>query len=325
MRICIAGAGAIGGWLGARLALAGRDEICALARGATLTALRERGWRLQSDGAWHQAPARASDQATELGVQDLVVIAVKGPSLTALAPQLAPLIGPHTLLVPAMNGVPFWFCHGVPGFEEPLASLDPGGAIERALPMAQVLGCVVHVAAQVAEPGCVEHRMGQRLILGEPAGGRSDRLDAACRSLGVPGVTAEASHDVRRDIWFKLWGNLTMNPVSALTGAATDALLADPLVVALCNAAMREARTIGERIGCRIDQEPGERHAVTRRLGAFKTSMLQDAEAGRPLELDAIVTAAHEIGARMGIEMPAIGAILGLTRLWARGRGLYPN
>jgi 2-dehydropantoate 2-reductase len=326
MKICIVGAGAIGGFLGTRLAATGRHEVSALARGATLQALRDNGWRIRSGNASVQAPARASDQPALLGAQDVVVVAVKGPALPALAPTLGPLIGPHTLIVPAMNGVPWWFCQGRPGFgDAPLSSVDPDGGIAHALPVAQVIGCVVHISCAMAEPGLVMHKMGQGLIIGEPSGGESQRVQALAATLSEAGFDATASTDVRSDIWYKLWGNLTMNPVSAITGATVDRVMADPLVLAFCTQAMQEAADIGARIGCPIAQTPQDRHVITRKLGAFKTSMLQDVEAGRAIELDAIVGAAREIAQRVGLPTPAIDALLGLTRLFARCRGLYPD
>lgn len=325
MKVCIVGAGAVGGLIGARLAAAGRAEVSAIARGATLAALREHGWRLQSPDGDVQAPAHASGDARELGPQDLVVVAVKGPALGAVAPTLAPLLGPDTVVLPAMNGVPWWFCRGVAGVEEiALESVDPGGVVAAAIPLAQVLGCVVYVSAAIVEPGRIVHRFDQRLVIGEPKGGLSARADAVADLMRHAGFDAKASADIRHDIWFKLWGNLTVNPVSALTGATGDRILADPLVRAFCSAAMREAAAIGERIGCPIAQTPEERHTVTAKLGAFRTSMLQDVEAGRPIELDAIVGAVHEIGLRLGIATPSIDALLGLTRLFGRVRGLYP-
>jgi 2-dehydropantoate 2-reductase len=324
MKVCIVGAGAIGGLIGTRLAAAS-VSTSALARGATLDALRRHGWRLDTAQGRVSAPVQASDSAAALGVHDLVVVAVKAPALPALAPSLAPLIGPGTLVLPAMNGVPWWFCRGRPGFEAPLRSVDPGGAIERALAFDQVIGCVVHASAASPEPGLVQHRMGQGLIVGEPGGGRSERVQRVVDLLARAGFDVTHSDDLRRDLWFKLWGNLTMNPVSALTGATIDRVLADPLVRAFCSAAMAEAAVIGARIGCAIEQSPEDRHAVTAKLGAFKTSMLQDAAAGRAIELDAIVGAVHEIGARLGLSSPHIGALLGLTRLMGRTRGLYPT
>jgi 2-dehydropantoate 2-reductase len=327
MKVCIAGAGAIGGFIGSRLARAGRAQVCALARGATLQSLQSRGWRLRRvDGAVEQAPAHAREQAAELGVQDLVIVAVKGPALPRLAPALGPLIGPRTMVMPAMNGVPWWFCLGLPGFgDAPLASVDPGGVIARAIALPQVVGCVVHASASAPEPGLVQHRMGQGLIVGEPLGGRSERVQGVADLLAHAGFDVTHTDNVRGDIWYKLWGNLTMNPVSAITGATIDRLLDDPLVVEACSAAMREAKAIGTRIGCPIAQSPHDRHEVTRKLGAFKTSMLQDVEAGRPIELDAIVGVVHEIGRRLGEPTPMIDALLGLTRLFARTRGQYPE
>jgi 2-dehydropantoate 2-reductase len=325
MKVCIIGAGAIGGFLGARLAAAGRAEVSAFARGATLAALREHGWRVRSGDALLQARAHATDKPAELGVQDLVIVAVKGPALTAVAQGIAPLLGAHTLVLPAMNGVPWWFCQGVAGFDAaPLQSVDPGGAVARAIPFAQVLGGVVHMSTSTSEPGLVQHRMGQGLIVGEPVGGRSERVQGIVDLLAHAGFDATHSANIRYDIWYKLWGNLTMNPVSAITGATIDRVLADPLVREFCSAAMVEAAMIGARLGCAIEQTPEDRHAVTARLGAFRSSMLQDVDAGRAIELDAIVGAVHEIAQRLNIAAPNIAALLGLARLFGRVHGLYP-
>ena len=326
MRICIAGAGAIGGLIGARLAATGMHVTSALARGPTLAALRRHGWRLREGGELQRAAVVPSDDARVLGVQDLVVIAVKAPALPALAPQLAPLIGEHTIVLPAMNGVPWWFGPATPALAgAPLASVDPGGAIARAIPLHHVVGCVVHASALTAEPGLTVHKMGNGLLIGEPAGGLSERVEQLRLLLEMAGFETTASPDIRRGAWYKLWGNLVMNPVSALTGATADRILDDALVRGFCNAAMAEAAAIGALIGCGIEQTPEDRNALTRRLGAFKTSMLQDAEARRPLELDAIVGAVAEIGDRLRVPTPNIDALLGLARLFARERGLYPG
>ena len=328
-RITIVGMGAVGAFIAARLAAAGNAPR-ALARGATLAALRERGVGLHGAGGLQRHPIDASGDARAFGAQDLVIVAVKAQSLGALAPTLAPLIGPQTIVLPAMNGVPWWFLQTPAlaarfgGHAGRLASVDADGAIGAALPLAQVLGCVVHFTCSSPAPGEVRHGFGDRLIVGEPAGGASARTEAVAALLRDAGFTVEASEDVRRDIWFKLWGNMTTNPISALTGATVDRILDDPQVNAFMLQAMAEAREIGARIGCPIEQSGEDRMVVTRSLGAFKTSMLQDAEAGRPLELDALVGAVYEIGARVGVATPAIGALLGLTRLMARGRGLYP-
>ncbi|MFZ2649570.1 MAG: 2-dehydropantoate 2-reductase [Burkholderiaceae bacterium] len=324
MKVCIIGAGAIGGFIGTRLAVAGRAELSALARGATLAALREHGWRTESGGTLMQADARATDNPAELGPQDLIIIAVKGPALTAVAQGITPLLAPHTMVMPAMNGVPWWFCDAVQGIAAaPLQSVDPGGVVARSIAMSRVVGCVVHASAAAPEPGFVQHRMGKGLIVGEPAGGKSERVQRIAELLVHAGFDVTHSGNIRYDIWYKLWGNLTMNPVSAITGASIDRVLADPLVREYCSAAMREAAAIGARIGCPIEETPADRHAVTAKLGAFKSSMLQDVEAGRTIELDAIVGAVLEIAQRLGVDAPNIGALFGLTRLFGRVRGLY--
>jgi 2-dehydropantoate 2-reductase len=326
MKICIVGAGAIGGFIGTRLAAAGRAQVSVLARGATLAALQTHGWRLQSGSTHTQVPARASDSATELGAQDLVIVAVKAPAMSAVAQSLAPMLGAHTMVMPAMNGVPWWFCQGRPEVgTEPLHSVDPGGAISKAIALERVLGCVVHTSCSTPEPGLVQHKMGQGLIIGEPAGGLSARVQRVAEVLAHAGFDVTQAADVRYDIWYKLWGNMTMNPVSAMTGATIDRILADPLVRQFCSAAMSEAAAIGERIGCKVAQSPEDRHAVTAKLGAFKTSMLQDAQAGRPLELDALVSVVHELGQRLNVPTPNVAALLGLSRLFGRVQGLYPE
>lgn len=322
MRIGVVGLGAVGGFLAARLAAAGH-EVSALARGATLAAVRTHGLRVQQQDGLVRAAVAVSDDPRALGTQDLVIVALKAPALAAAAESIAALRAPGGVVMPAMNGVPWWFL-GTRDNAVPLASVDPQGRIAAALPLDHVLGCVVHFASSSPEPGIVRHGFGERLIVGEPRGGASARTAAVVAALAAAGLRAEASDDIRRDIWFKLWGNMTMNPVSALTGATADRILDDPLVAAFMERAMAEAAEIGARIGCPIAQSGRERMAVTRELGAFKTSMLQDAEAGRALELDALVTAVHEIGERVGLPMPNIGALLGLTRLMARQRGLHP-
>ena len=326
MKVCVVGAGAIGGFIGARLAAAGQAQVSVLARGATLGALRGQGWRLSMAGTLVQAPAQASDNAAELGRQDLVVIAVKGQSLTQAAAAMAPLLGPQTLVLPAMNGVPWWFCQGLSGFDrEPLRSVDPGGCIAAAIPYGQILGCVVHASCSTIEPGWVQHKVGQGLIVGEPAGGLSARAQRVVDLLAQAGFETTHTPEVRQAIWYKLWGNLTMNPVSAITGATVDRLLGDPQLRGFCTAVMQEVAALGARIGCQIAQSAEDRHAVTARLGAFKTSMLQDAEAGRPIELDAIVGAVFEIGQRLGESTPYIAALLGLTRVFGQVHGLLPT
>lgn len=329
MKITVVGLGAVGGLLAARLALAGH-QVSALARGHTLQAVRERGLALRMGGQVQHAALPASDDPAAFGPQDLLLIALKGQALPELAGTLTPLIGPHTLIVPAMNGVPWWFLQ-TPALQarftaaqRQLDSVDPRGDTGRALPFAQVLGCVVHLTCSQPEPGVVQHGFGDRLIFGEPAGGVSERVNRVAAAFAEAGFKAEASPDIRREIWFKLWGNMTMNPVSALTGATADRILDDPLVRGFMLRAMAEAAAVGAQIGCPIEQSGEERLAIARQLGAFKTSMLQDSEANRSLEIDAIVSAVHEIGAKLGMATPDIDTVLGLVRLMARTRGLYP-
>lgn len=327
MKVCIYGAGAIGGFIGASLAALPGQAVSAVARGETLAALRAHGWRLRRDGDLQVAPCAAvSDDPADLGVQDLVVIAVKATALAAVATRIAPLLGPGTLVLPAMNGVPWWFGAGCDAIgAEPLASVDPGGVAAAAIPLPMVLGCVVHASAFVAAPGLVEQRKGQGLIIGEPLGGTSPRAEALGALLRQAGFEVNVSDHIRRDIWYKLWGNMTMNPITAITGATVDRVLDDADLRGFCSAVMREAAAVGARIGCAIDQTPEDRHAVTRRLGAFRTSMEQDVAAGRPVELDALVGVVREIGQRVGVATPNIDALLGLTRLFAQVRGLYPS
>ena len=331
MKICIVGAGAIGGWIGTKLAAAGTHEVSAhevsaLARGDTLAALQQHGWRLDTVTGLVQAPLhRASSNASDLGVQDLIVIAVKSQSLADVAPTLSPLIGKHTLILPAMNGVPWWFMQAI--WDQPLQSTDPRGLIQQALPANQVIGCVVHASTSAPSPGLARHHGGQKLIVGEPQGelegASSARVVALVQALSGAGFEVVHSKDIRHNIWYKLWGNMTMNPISAITGATIDRVLGDKLVRGFCSSVMLEAQAIGARIGCPIDETPEDRHAVTAKLGAFKTSMLQDVEAGRAIELDAIVGAVREIGERLEMHTPNIDALLGLTRLLGQSKSLY--
>jgi 2-dehydropantoate 2-reductase len=325
LTFCVVGAGAVGGQIGARLAASGQ-QTSALARGATLAALRDHGWRLQTTDGLVQGPVRASADATELGPHDVVVLAVKGPSLQSVAAHLPALIRPGTVVVTAVNGVPWWFFQRFGGRYEglPLRSVDPGGVLARTIPVTQVLGAVVHFSASCPTPGVVVAHAGRRLIIGEPDGRLSERLQRVSNALRGGGLDVEVTDAVQREIWFKLWGNMTMNPISALTGATADLILDDELVRSFSEAVMREAAAVGAEIGCRIEQSTADRIAVTRQLGALRTSMLQDAEAGRPLELDAMLSAVREIATATGTATPFTDGLLGLSRLNARVRRLYP-
>jgi len=323
-KVCIYGAGAIGAWIGTRLGLAG-SAVSVVARGATLQALQAHGLRCDLDGQTLAVPVQASADAASLGVQDLVVIAVKAPALQDVARGIAPLLGPHTVVLTAMNGVPWWFFAGFGGdyAGTPLQAIDPQGEIAAAIPAQQVIGCVVHASCALAGPGHAKHHFGNRLIVGEPSGQATQRVQQLVALLTRAGFETELSPQIQKDIWYKLWGNMTVNPVSALTGATTDLILDDPLVRDFISRVMYEARDIGARIGIPIAQQPEDRHAVTRKLGAFKTSMLQDVEAGRPVELDALVTVVRELGTLTGVPTPYTDTLLGLARLHARVQGLY--
>jgi len=325
MKVCIYGVGAIGGFLGARLAHADCD-VSAVARGATAAALRSQGLRVQSGDELTSARVTVTEDPATLGAQDLVIISVKGPNMASVAARIAPLLGSDTVVLTAMNGVPWWFFHGFGGrfSGTRLAAIDPDGAIAVAIPDRHVIGCVVHMSCSTLQPGMVRHVFGDQLIIGEPDGRKSPRVEALATLLARAGFATTVSASIQSDIWYKLWGNMTMNPVSALTGATADRILADPLVHRFFLAVMAEASAIGTAIGCPIAQSGEERIAIAAKLGAFKTSMLQDVEAGKPVELDALVTAVREIGERAGIATPNIDALLGLARVQAQTRGLYP-
>ena len=324
-RVTIVGAGAIGGWLGVRLAQAG-CTVSAIARGETLANLQREGLRLRSGDSEQTVSVQAVPDGSQLGPQDLVIVAVKAPALANVAPLVAPLLGPKTVVLTAMNGVPWWFFDGFGGNHAGtrLQTIDPEGALARAMPAAHVIGCVVHASCSVDAPGAIRHHFGNGLIVGEPAGGESPRVQALAALLQRAGLNATVSPQIQKDIWYKLWGNMTVNPVSALTGATTDRILGDELVRGFISAVMLEAKAIGERIGIPIDQQPADRHAVTLKLGAFKTSMLQDVEARKPVELDALVSVVRELGQLTGVPTPFTDALLGLSRLQAQTLGLYP-
>ena len=324
MKVCTYGAGAIGGWIGSGLARAG-CTVSMVARGATLDALRAHGIRVDQDNATTSQTVIASADPADLGIQDLVVLAVKAPSLPQVVAQIGPLIGPDTIVLTAMNGVPWWFLQGF-GAElagRQLNSVDPDGALARAIPARHIVGCVVHASCSLDAPGLVRHRFGNRLIVGEPSGEQSVRVLALAALLEKAGFEAPVSQQIQKDIWFKLWGNMTVNPISALTGATTDLIMGDELVRGFISAVMLEAKEIGARIGITIDQQPEDRHAVTLKLGAFRTSMLQDVDAGKPIELDALVSAVRELGLLTRVATPHTDALLGLARLQGRVLGLY--
>ena len=348
-KICIVGAGAIGGliagWIAQRIP-ATEAEVSILARGETLVALRGRGLRIDEASAPEAAPIivhpRADSDPAALGVQDVVIVAVKAPALAAVAPAVARLIGPRTQVVVAMNGVPWWFFDGQPGPCQGLrlASVDPGDGVRAAIPTRHVIGCVVHLGCSNLGPAQLRHGMGNGLILGDAFGPARLAGEAAAPALAGPddpqsperlaaladllqraGFAASVTPQIQREVWYKLWGNMSMNPISVLTRATLDRILDEPLTRAWVSTLMREAQALGNAFGCPIDQDPEERHQMTRKIGAFKTSMLQDHEAGRPMEIDALVGSVSEIGHHLGLPTPNIDALLGLVRLAARSCG----
>ena len=325
-KVCMYGVGAIGGWMGARVGQLAGVQLSLVARGDTLRALQQHGLRLHSGNTTHTVAAQVSAQPAELGVQDLVVIAVKAPALHQVAQHIAPLIGPHTVVLTAMNGVPWWFLQQFGGAyaNTPLRSVDADGSIARAIAAPHVLGGVVHASCSLRAPGEIEHHFGNGLIVGEPSGGLSERGQALQALFADAGFEASLSPHIQKDVWYKLWGNMSVNPVSALTGATTDKIMNDPLVRSFISSVMLEAKEIGARIGLAIEQQPEDRHAITRKLGAFKTSMLQDVQAHRAVELDALVGAVRELGQITGVATPYTDALMGLARLQAQGLGLYP-
>ncbi|MBC7608628.1 MAG: 2-dehydropantoate 2-reductase [Polaromonas sp.] len=326
MKACIYGAGAIGSWIGSGLARASVD-VSMVARGATLAALQQHGLRLNQGGQTVAHKVSCSAEPAGLGIQDLVVLSVKAPSLPEVVRHIAPLVGPNTMVLTAMNGVPWWFLQGFGGAlaGQRLTSVDPRGDIAAAIPAQHVIGGVVHASCSMDAPGLVRHHFGNKLIIGEPSGQKTDRAVQLAALLEKAGFETLLSSQIQKDIWFKLWGNMTINPISALTGATTDLILQDDLVRAFISSAMLEAKEIGARMGIAVDQQPEDRHAVTLKLGAFKTSMLQDVEAGRAIELDALVSSVRELGALTGVVTPFTDALLGLARLHGRVRGIYAS
>ncbi|MDO6564091.1 2-dehydropantoate 2-reductase [Amphritea sp. 1_MG-2023] len=315
MKVCVYGAGAIGGLIAARLSAAGAT-VSVIARGQKLLALQQSGVGLTEEGETRFYPVSAVSQANELDVQDLIIIAVKQPAVSPIIKDIKPLIGEQTRVLLAMNGVPWWFFDGLPKVtSDPiLKTVDPQGDLRDHLPSHQVIGCVVHLAAASTSPGVIKLSTGNHLIIGEPNGEPSAPTLQVGELLKKSGFSVDISATIQRNIWFKLLGNMTINPISALTRATADRILDDPLLNQFCCKAMTEALAIGHEIGCPIDQTPEERNAQTQTLGAFKTSMLQDVEAGNPLEYIALVGGVYEIAEKLGKEVPYTAAIYGLIR-----------
>jgi len=324
MKICIYGAGAVGGLMAGWLARAGH-AVSVVARGANLTAIREKGLRVHSEGKETAYPVQADGDAAKLGAQDAVIVAVKGQSLAQVARGIGPLLGGHTSVVTAMNGVPWWFFDRLEfgGGKLRLESLDPGGALSRAMPTERIVGCVVHLAASTPEPGVIRHNMGRRLILGEPGGRNGARTQGIAEALAQAGFECVQSPFIEKDFWVKLLGNVSFNPVSALTLSTADRLIADAEVKAYMVAIMREVLAIGRAVGVDADIDPEARIDMARNLGKFKTSMLQDLEAGKSLEIDGLLTGTLEVARKAGVPAPFTESLSGLARLRAQSTGQY--
>ena len=324
MKVCIFGAGAIGGYMGVKLAKAGAD-VSLVARGPHLAAMQEQGLTLIEEGETKTVPVTASDDPAALGVQDYVIVTLKAHSVPPVVSKMAPLIGPNTTLVSGVNGVPWWYFHKLEGAHEGtrLDSVDPGNVQWDGFGPDRVLGCVVYPAAEVIEPGVIKHIEGNRFSLGEPDGSKSDRAQALSKILANAGLKAPVRPKLRDEIWVKLWGNLSFNPISALTHATLDVLCTDEGTRAVARNMMVEAQEIAERLGVKFPIDVDRRIAGGAAVGAHRTSMLQDLDQGRPMEIDALVASVQELGRVTGVPTPTIDTVLGLIRLRARTAGLY--
>lgn len=324
--IAIFGAGAIGGYVAAKLAIAGRVELSLVARGAHLQAIQANGLRLLEDGQESAVPVRAVADARELEVQDYVVLALKAHSVAPALDQIASLLGPDTAVVTMQNGVPWWYFYRLGGALDGtrLASVDPGGVIWDRLGPERIIGSIVYPSAEIDEPGLVRHIEGRRFSLGEPSGERSARVTRFSEELIAAGLQAPIREDIRSETWIKLWGNVSFNPISALTGSTLEAIVADEGTRTLARAMMLEAQAIGERLGVKFPIGVDRRIKGAGDVGAHKTSMLQDLERGRPMEIDALVSAVQELGWLTGQPTPAIDTVLALVRRLAIERGCYP-
>ncbi|MGB3126013.1 MAG: 2-dehydropantoate 2-reductase [Pseudomonas sp.] len=326
MRITVVGAGAIGGFLACKLHAAGHD-VSVVARGATLEAIRAQGLQLHSGDDLLIARLHATANPDELGVQDVVIFAVKAPALPSAVINTKALIGPNTVVVPAINGLPWWYflqtTHALSGLR--LQAVDPGGVIEQGVPSDAVIGCVVFPSCAVLSPGVIKHMSGSKIVFGEPAGGLSARVEAITTVFLDAGFDAQADQNIREQIWLKLLGNACFNPVSLLVGCATDAMIDDPFLHALCVDMMAELLELGRQLGISPEIDPTQRIAITRKLGTVKTSMLQDVEGHKPVEIEAILGALMAVADQVGAPMPRTRTVYALARMRAKTLGLLPG
>jgi 2-dehydropantoate 2-reductase len=324
MKVCIFGSGATGGYMGVELARAGA-EVSLIARGAHLQAIRENGLKLLIGEEEHVAHASATDDPKELGPQDYVIIALKAHSIPGAVESIAPLLGNDTAVVTASNGIPYWYFHQHGGAlqNSVLQSVDPDGKQWRFLKPERAIGCIVYPATEVVEPGVIKHVYGNKFPLGEPSGERTERVEKLSSLLTGAGFDAPVLDRIRDEIWLKLWGNLCFNPISALTHATLDVIAADPGTRAVARAMMTEAQIIAEKLGVRFRVDIERRINGAGRVGAHKTSMLQDLERRRPMEIDALVAVIQEMGQLTGTPTPTIDTVLALVRQRAKIAGLH--
>jgi 2-dehydropantoate 2-reductase len=325
MKICIFGAGAIGGYMAVKLVQAGVD-VSIVARGPHLAAIQSRGLTLLEEGADPvTVPVRASANAVDLGVQDYVIVTLKAHSVPPVVGAMQPLIGPDTTIVSGVNGVPWWYFHKIGGPLEGtrLRSVDPGDVQWNGFGPDRVLGCVVYPAAEVSEPGVIRHIEGNRFSLGEPDGSKSDRANALSQVLQSAGLKAPVRPRLRDELWVKLWGNLSFNPISALTHATLDVLCTDPGTRDVARRMMIEAQAVAEKLGVSFPIDVDRRIEGGAAVGAHRTSMLQDLDAGRPMEIDALVASVQELGRITETPTPTIDTVLALVALRGRVAGLY--
>jgi 2-dehydropantoate 2-reductase len=323
MKVCIYGAGAIGGYLGVQLAQAGAD-VSLVARGAHLAAMQRNGLRLRIEGEERVAHLACTDDPSELGPQDYVFVSLKAHSVPGVVDALQPLLGNDTGIVTAVNGIPYWYFHRHGGALEGtrLESVDPGGQQWRGLRPERAIGCIVYPATEVVEPGVVQHVYGDKFPLGEPSGERTSRIERLSALMQDAGLRAPVLDNIRDEIWLKLWGNLCFNPISALTHATLDLIAADPGTRTIARNMMVEAQTIAEKLGVRFRVDVERRINGAGAVGAHKTSMLQDLERGRTLEIDPLVTVIQELGRLTDTATPVIDTVLALVQQRARVAGL---
>jgi 2-dehydropantoate 2-reductase len=325
MRICIYGAGAIGGYLAAGLSTVDGVELSVVARGAHLAAIRQSGLTLLGDGGARICHPAATDDARELGPQDYVIVCLKAHQAWEAAEKMMPLLGPDTAVVTGQNGVPWWYAYGLDGrfAGARLKSIDPDDRQWRMLGPERAIGCVVYPATEIVEPGVVRHIYGRRFTLGEPVGSVSERCVRLANVLEQAGFEAPVLQDIRSEIWLKLWGNLCFNPISALTRATLDIVTTEPALRELSVRMMTEAQEIATRFGATFRVSIERRINGAAKVGAHRTSMLQDLESSRPLEIDALLTSVQEMGRISGVETPFIDMVLGLLQQLGRSLGIY--